>query len=332
LNALTGFSPSTKRAAAIDQRVRDHLSESLLAVRAALDGEIDAGLAGLERLAASVREHQARSCVMGAYASLVQAISSGDDDRCRALISFLCSEELNQPARRRVALLSDSDLGPGMATVYLEHIIEDGGAGAGFTAPPEQVAREDSERIRVALDLLAQADPELAGEIATLTPEIVLVHAPTGEYTFNGGSSFHLWGSILINAAVHPTAVKLIEGFAHESGHSLLHGLTLGHPLVENDPEERHSSPLRADPRPMEGVVHATYVLARMHLAMERLLASGGLDPDQRAEAGRALERCAEAYAEGARIVQAQARFTPLGAEIFAGAAAYMREASLANA
>lgn len=330
--ALTGFSPSTKRAAAIDQRVRDHLSESLLAIRAALDGEIDADLAGLERLAASVRAHQTRSCVMGAYASLVQAISNGDDDRCRALIAFLGLEDLRQPAKQMVLSLSDADLGPGMATVYLDHIIEDAVADASFTAPPEPLATAEAGRIRGALDLMAKADPELAGEVAALTPEIVLVHAPTSEYTFNGGSSFHLWGAILINAAAHPTTVKLIEGLAHESGHSLLHGLTMGHPLVENDPEERHSSPLRADPRPMEGVVHATYVLARMHLAMARLLASGRLDPDQRAEAERALEHSAQAYAEGARIVQARARFTPLGAEIFAGAATYMLEATFANA
>jgi HEXXH motif-containing protein len=51
----------------------------------------------------------------------------------------------------------------------------------------------------------------------------------------------------------------------HEAAHSLLLGYTLGAPLVESDPAERFSSPLREDLRPMDGIVHATYVLARMH-------------------------------------------------------------------
>ena len=52
------------------------------------------------------------------------------------------------------------------------------------------------------------------------------------------------------------------------------------------------SSPLRTDPRPMDGVVHATYVVARMHQTISRLLDAGVLSETDQA-AARILPRIA---------------------------------------
>ncbi len=57
----------------------------------------------------------------------------------------------------------------------------------------------------------------------------------------------------------------------HETAHQLLFGLSLDQPVVENDVEERYASPLRPDPRPMDGIFHATFVCARMRYGYVRL-------------------------------------------------------------
>ena len=106
----------------------------------------------------------------------------------------------------------------------------------------------------------------------------------------------------------------------HESGHSLLFGVNAGAPLVENDARERYPSPLREDPRPMDGIVHASYVLARMYYALSHLEASSLLEPDERAEAQRLMSFAGEAYIDGLAVVDAHARFTDVGAQVFAGA------------
>jgi HEXXH motif-containing protein len=62
---------------------------------------------------------------------------------------------------------------------------------------------------------------------------------------------------------------------------ALLFGFGMGKPLVENHEHERYTSPLRGDPRPMDGVVHATYVVARMHYAVTRMLDSGLLTEEE---------------------------------------------------
>ena len=49
----------------------------------------------------------------------------------------------------------------------------------------------------------------------------------------------------------------------------------------------------------MDGVVHATYVIARMHYTMERLLESGLLTDEEEREAADWIERNAQGYGEG---------------------------------
>ena len=69
--------------------------------------------------------------------------------------------------------------------------------------------------------------------------------------------------------------LSLLETLAHEAAHSLLFGIQISGPLVLNPDDARFASPLRVDLRPMDGVYHATFVSARMHFAMQELLASG---------------------------------------------------------
>jgi hypothetical protein len=87
---------------------------------------------------------------------------------------------------------------------------------------------------------------------------------------FDGASTFYLWGAVFTTIE-GKSPVDLAQTLAHETGHLLLFGSMLGRPLVENEDDERYDSPLRRDPRPMEGVVHAAYVMDR-HLHVVAML------------------------------------------------------------
>jgi HEXXH motif-containing protein len=103
-----------------------------------------------------------------------------------------------------------------------------------------------------------------------------------------------------------------------------LFGATLGEKLVENPDEERYPSPLRAEPRPMDGNVHAMYVLARVTYCLRRLLESGQLDRDEKARAEITLRNGIVSYENALPGILQNARFTPHGAEVFNGARSYM--------
>src|SRR6185437_8666871 len=113
--------------------------------------------------------------------------------------------------------------------------------------------------------------------------------------TFDGASSFMLWGAIILNADRGDGPIGMAQMLAHESAHNLLFGFSADEALVENGPDELFSSPLRKDPRPMDGIYHATFVTARMYRVVYQLLHSGILDD-------AAKEKAQKDLAENARL------------------------------
>jgi HEXXH motif-containing protein len=192
--------------------------------------------------------------------------------------------------------------------------------------PAPELSSAFRERLGRTFELLDAGHPELAAEIRELVREIVIAVGPDepGALDFDGASSFMLWGAIALNGTSHATPVAMAQALAHESGHNLLFGLSADGPLVANTDDERFGSPLRVDERPMDGVYHATFVCARMHQALHRLLDSGKLDAAQADEARRALENDARLFGVGLETVERNARLTPMGEAALAGARAWM--------
>jgi HEXXH motif-containing protein len=307
--------------------MRERLAESLRYVVERARGHLPVPESALDGLLARVGRGPVSPQVFGAYCDLVLAIDDAALDEAAALLDELVSIpdpgtalrvlELADPARdaaaRRYARFMDTD--PNLPIEILP--------------PPRASAQACRRLVGTALDQLERGHAELAAEIRALLREIVLAagNGEPGATTFDGASSFMLWGGIVLNVAEHATSIQMVQALAHESGHNLLFGLAADGPLVDDDDTRLHPSPLRADPRPLDGIYHATFVCARIHEALARLLASGILDGGARAEAERALETHARLFAQGLDTLDAHARLTPLGAAVMKGARAYMEEA-----
>jgi HEXXH motif-containing protein len=226
----------------------------------------------------------------------------------------------------RIVTLNDGDLGAGQAERYAR-LVDDDPDRATYIQP---VADKDAAAAAVtaALRLIEASAPGLADEIKALTREIVMVEPDfdpdTGRPSqFDGASTFYLWGAVFTTIE-GKSPVDLAQTLAHETGHLLLFGSMMGRPLVENDDEERYDSPLRRDPRPMEGVVHAAYVMARMHYVLAAILRSGKIAPDERQAVEKQLRDYVEGFVDSLTTIDAHARFTERGAALFAEAAEYM--------
>src|SRR4029079_19589676 len=126
-----------------------------------------------------------------------------------------------------------------------------------------------------AFGVLERAAPEIAAEIRSLLTEIVFVSSGPESMGFDGATSFFCWGALFLNADTHDTLISMVDGLSHESAHAYLFSLSLGDSFVTNPDDELHTSPLRRDPRPLDGTFHATYVSARMHYAHSHLIEAG---------------------------------------------------------
>jgi len=329
---LFDFRPDAERGRRLDAAVRADFSASLATVLRALADQGAVTAFECERLADLLASTGGPPGLIVAYSGLVEAIFG---DRTEAAAECLAAlraaadsapPEGMRPEAIRMVTLDDRMLGPGQASRYRGQFDDDP------EAPLDIVPLEPAELARAgalavdALDLLDRGVPELAGEIRAILREIVFARgsAPRGGETFQGASAFLAWGAVLLNAAEQPDRVTLAESLAHETGHSLLSGLSRGASLVENDGDERHSSPLRTDPRPLDGIVHATYVLARMHYCLARLLESGALTEPERVRAAAALAERRRAFGAGLAVVDRHARLTEVGRSAFEPARAYM--------
>jgi HEXXH motif-containing protein len=264
------------------------------------------------------------------YYDLVDAVLDERLEDAQALFGELC---LQTPvsAPLAIARLDPAIMGARMVDRCCRMVDTDDITRFAFKPPASQAAENFPKQCDEAIALMARADPELAGEFGELVCEIVLAggQSTDGKIRFAGASSFLLWGAIVVNPSAHDSPVSLIEGLVHESAHSLLFGLMIDEPLVLNRDWERFQSPLRDDLRPIDGIYHATFVVARVHYAMRRLLASGLLDGADEEEVTEMLAMNRKAFTEGLSTVERHGRLTNRGTAVMTAAKSYMERVSL---
>jgi len=201
-------------------------------------------------------------------------------------------------------------------------LADDCGMTTRLVAPGQDVLARAVPLIERACHLLNEAAPDWAAETFELVREIVLAVDGNleGKMDFGGGSVFDLFGAILVN----PSAGRGIPGFLltliHESSHQLLFCHHLEDEIVLNDSAALYRSPLRQQPRPMEGIFHAAWVSARMTMAGRVILAAPVtrelLTEPQRTRLEAGTERARRDFLDAASVVRSEGKLTELGHRI----------------
>jgi hypothetical protein len=208
---------------------------------------------------------------------------------------------------------------------------DDIGLTARLDALPPDVSEEASDTIHAVLTCMASEAPDWHDEFRALVHQVVLASSPGDRQTYAGASAFDLWGAILVNPSYQRGPLHLAMTLVHESSHLKLFHAYLDDEIVLNDPDERFSSPLRRQPRPMNGLYHAAFVLARMAAfatAMMRARTASdvfgeGWREQFQSEAQSAVASFDSAY----DLISRQGRLTPKGSALIREAAEAVQEA-----
>jgi len=323
MNIHTGFAPDPARAVALDQRAHADLADSLRYLVEQVGDAVPFDRAAvarlLDRLDAGCRVTPE---TFGCYYSLADALLDGD--LARATAEFAALSSLPVPAGDRIVVPLRPPERCARSRRYLD-LLTGEGDGAPILPVDAQIAASFAGRFERGLTLMREAAPELAGEVDAMVHEVVTIAGdPAANMQVDGGSHYQLWGALFLNASFHQTDAAMFEVIAHESAHSLLFGLCRDEMLVDNDDEPRYRSPLRSDLRPMSGIYHATFVSARMHWSMSRLLASGVAPVDSHGAILAARDDDLRNFNAGLAVIDAHARLTTLGRELMDGARHYM--------
>lgn len=324
---LAAFEPNGERAGFLYERMKRNLARSIGDIASACRGNIGYDESAVGGLSARLAGAGAvRPAFYVAYFDLLEAARRDDIEACAALLTELGRAEIEAPA---FAYRRWGDIEPKTAERYLRFVNIDPETPVGFAPLDPVTFAEVCDAARRALAKFDAAAPEISGEIRGLVKEVVLVDGAPGQtMNFDGATSVFSWGALFLNANEHRDIVEMADGLSHESAHAHLFGLSLGEAFVENSPDERFPSPLRAEPRPLDGVFHAAYVSARMHYAHTRLIDGGVLSAGERARAEEARAGGRRAFEDGIATIDAHARLTALGRQVLDPARRYMSSAA----
>ncbi len=317
------FRPDALRAAELDRRVRQALADSLASVFEAAQGYLSASCAAQTRLLTAVRSHPITPGAFAMYAELVEALHAEERISAQRLLDMMLRPAMAEPSIARVVTLDEASLGEGIPDLYARAVDDDPGVRIRLAAVGAEELARGRALCHAAADLLHAAAPDLEGEIEHVAHQLVLVRdafLDGGSAAFDGAATFYLWGAVVLNITRQTTRTQLATALAHEAGHAYLLGTMLGAPLVDNDPSERFRSPLRSDPRPMDGLVHASFVLARMLWCQDRMLDCGLLEAAEEREVRAARAVNHRLFVDSAGLIASQACFRPEGGKLWQAA------------
>ena len=318
------FEPNVERARLLNLRMHLDLAKSLEHLDSAIKRDLNKEIFGLGSLIEDLRSgHRLSPRAFGLYYEAASALIDEDIKKAFDQFNILLNQK-NLLQRLEVLTLNELDIED--LGLYQKLMNTDPEAPFYIISPPEDVAQDYLLRFNNAHSRLKKTIPSLANEFESIVNQVVLVIGDKSKmsYDFAGGSCYMLWGALFINGALHKNDIEMIHGIAHESAHSLLFGFTIDELLVTNSDKEKYSSPLRDDPRPMDGIYHSVFVLARMHWAMTQLINSNMLNKDEEEIAKNFQSTDLDSFFNGYEALKKHGQLTNLGKALMNGAYQYM--------
>jgi HEXXH motif-containing protein len=322
------FEPDAAHAARCVRNVHSTLAASLRYISEQSRGALSFDEEAIQRLIGRLDAGERfPPSTFALYYDLVPALLMGEEQRAEALFRALAQEQpIIEPMR--LLALGDPTVSPS-AERYIRFMNSEGPMKHTFRPPPTAVVDSFVQRFPSTLELLQRAVPEFVDEVRAQNSEIVLlVVADDAKMKFEAGSSYRLCGAMFVNAARRKTRIEVIETLAHENAHSRLFGLCTEEAAVRNADQELYPSPLRVDPRPMDGVYHATFVSARMHWTMSRVIDSGLLTAEELVDAEKSLAHDRLSFESGYETVARHGHLTETGRMAMDAAVSYMSAAA----
>ena len=134
-------------------------------------------------------------------------------------------------------------------------------------APSRDAGPHSLEALEVALNHIRTMAPAYHRELRECVTDIVIVRSDC----LNAGSSYQAFGVIFLKE-LQPGQdwSAYFEHIIHESAHHALFAIMAVHRLfAAGQPDERYPSPFRQEPRPVDAIFHAAFVLSRLCDALE---------------------------------------------------------------
>lgn len=323
------FPASRQTGAALRNSLNKGMSDSLAHVFEACAGHVEVPAEPAEALVSRLRAGSRETPYLySLYFGTLEAIEADDLDAVEDLIGRLVRLAPAAPGTTVTTL--DPDEFPWDAGLIAGYFADEEDSFCRYGPPDRAEAAESRAQLAKTLERLRDCAPDLAAEFEEIVPAIILAGGipltdePGAQFVFQGVSALRAFGAILLDATPAASWVDRATTLIHEEAHNVLFAYAPKEGVVRNPDDERYASPLRSDPRPLEGIFHATFVLARMVHGLEIMRNSGNLSAADRTLADETIAESRPLYFDGLETLRKHADLTPEGAEALRQSEAFM--------
>lgn len=323
------FSPSRESGIALRESLNRDFAESLEHIFEACGEHFDFSREQAEALVSRIRQGSRETPYMFAlHFKLFEAIQDDRLNDVQALIARILSLEPANPGVLLTSFIAEEF--PWDADVIADYFGTEEVLDFRYVAPAADGVPSRKTQIRATLDLIQRGAPDLAAELEELVTTVILAHRgslrddPSLIGPFAGASALRSFGAVLVDVEPDLTIINCAVTLIHEAAHHALFAFAPMESVVTNKDNERYSSPLRDDMRPLEGIFHATFVIARIIYGLEAMLSSGRLSAAEERLAAEALDFHRPLFFEGVEKVHRHGKLTPSGEIALEATESYM--------
>jgi HEXXH motif-containing protein len=281
---LHDIRPCAQRARELRETNNRALLSSLSYVLGALSEAADVDLGPERRLVASLDPKRRISGFVFTLHDEIVHQTQGDDVAAAVATCRLLAKLEPETPDSAIAIVGGDGrdcVPPAALEVYHRVLAREYGATYGTpydgSSAANGSAAETAALLRLSMERIRILDEQLHEEIVALISHFVLIRSDF----INAGTAFPTLGCIFVSGKRDgETWVRFLEHVVHESAHHLLYQIWARHEIILNEKSGTYHSPFRKELRPLSGIYHAMYVLARTIYALNLLQKSSLFDTD----------------------------------------------------
>jgi hypothetical protein len=288
----------------IDATVRLRLASSLAHISQRAKGRLDIDAARFDAALEHIRARKQDPGVFARYYDLITALTSNQIVSANLLLDEIIERAAGPASYFEIVPYARQHLGPDYER-FPRLLFAEYSQTNPMASPSDSQSAESTRMLEEAIAIVSQVDMGIHKEIKALLVRIHLATAskdPSAK-RFGGVTSLLTWGASFINIEFYKTRWDAVQFLVHEITHSLLFGLSFDEPLVQNAPDESYNSPLRSDPRPMDGVFHAALVCGRLADFNRAWLDSGLAEGTDRENSKKAVADNLRSFQDGVEVI-----------------------------
>ncbi len=320
------FNPSAASGSALRAHFNDGFADSLEYLFSVCEPAIAFDTERAAMLLSRIRSGSRESPLMySLHFKLIEALQAEDTASVEALINDMLVEAPAEDGIAVVRLGSPScDWDTGLVTSYFceaDSLFR-------YVDPDPAKAAQTEANLYGAMDDLRGFAPALAAEMEALVSTVILA---TGVQVvgdepreFESVTALRAFGAVLFNADSVASRLQCVVSLIHEHAHMVLFAHSPNEGVVTNSPDERYVSPLRSDARPVEGIFHQSFVLARMIYGMNLLRKLDTASQHQHDFADEFIAQNVPRFMDAFETLHQHARFTSQGLDVLNSSKAYM--------